>query len=839
MLLLLLILLVGLAVLYAAHRRVAERIDALERMVDYLSHAAAAASREAPEPARPVAAVPTPIEPARVAVPDAAEQHPEPAIPAARETFVNLFERFVGGRLLIWIGGIALAIAGVFLVRYSIEIGLVTPPVRMALAGAFGLLLVAAGEAARRRPGALADPRIAQALVGAGIFVLYAATYGSLTLYGLITLAAASALMALITAAALFLALRHGAPTAVMGLTGGFLTPLLVGDPDASAVPLLAYLALLNAALFALAQRRGWTWLAAAAVILSFLWSAALLFSETHDALAAGAFIVALGIAASMAAPGEGRQLRLIQPAAIGLLQLAVLVARADLGLPAWALFGTLAVASLVLATRRPDYRSLPPVALLLALLLLLSEILGDPTPLTPWIAAAVTLLFAGFAWPRARREDERKLWTLVACAAFASPVIILRVGQPELLARPHWGLAMLLLAAGPATLAWRHRAEARSDGRPDLPLLAAAATMALLLFLAGHDFVARALLPAAWLVVATGLALGARGLGDRGLSVLALLATALGVGLAASLASDLWATVIASLLAEPALVTALPSPLDAFRLLVLPAALLLMIWRWTPRFHSWTRAVPIAAGIFFAGAAYIVFKQLFAIGSLEDFVARGLMERTLITQALFLAGWLLATRRVRLAGLGDVQPSLGAVVTGIAAARLIWFDLIIHNPAFTDQWVGPLPLLNLLLPAWIGGAAWLFAARRRASEGSVWLALFLIALIAGVMLLVRQSFHGAILTAGSMPLGERYGYSLTGLLLSIALLAAGVKLADKPLRFAGLVLLTATILKVFLVDAAALDGILRILSFLGLGVALIGVGKLYASVFEVRQVAR
>ena len=54
-----------------------------------------------------------------------------------------------------------------------------------------------------------------------------------------------------VTAAALVLSLRHGAPTAIMGLIGGFLTPVLVGERSASAVPLLAYLALLDLALFA------------------------------------------------------------------------------------------------------------------------------------------------------------------------------------------------------------------------------------------------------------------------------------------------------------------------------------------------------------------------------------------------------------------------------------------------------------------------------------------------------------------------------------------------------------------------------------------------------------
>jgi uncharacterized membrane protein len=64
------------------------------------------------------------------------------------------------------------------------------------------------------------------------------------------------------------------------------------------------------------------------------------------------------------------------------------------------------------------------------------------------------------------------------------------------------------------------------------------------------------------------------------------------------------------------------------------------------------------------------------------------------------------------------------------------------------------------------------------------------------------------------------------------------VRIGDKALRLAGLALLTATALKVFLVDADALEGVLRILSFLGLGVALIGIGKLYGTVLRAERTA-
>jgi uncharacterized membrane protein len=52
-------------------------------------------------------------------------------------------------------------------------------------------------------------------------------------------------------------------------------------------------------------------------------------------------------------------------------------------------------------------------------------------------------------------------------------------------------------------------------------------------------------------------------------------------------------------------------------------------------------------------------------------------------------------------------------------------------------------------------------------------------------------------------------------------------------LRIAGLALLTLVTFKVFLIDAAALEGILRILSFLGLGLALIAIGWAYGKVLK------
>jgi uncharacterized membrane protein len=841
------LLLLGLFGLFVFTLSLSSRLKQLERRLLEVGGGeapAAPSASSAPDPlfaerrpAAPLAAhaPPPPQEVERPAAWGEPEVGPEPA-PPPRETLGGFFERWVGGRLMIWVGGVALAVAGVLLVRYSIQIGLITPSVQMGMAALFGLLLLGLGELARSRPDWALDRRVAQALVGAGIFVLYATAYGSLILHHLIGNGTAFGLMVMVTGAALILSLRHGAPSAVMGLVGGFLTPMLVGERSETAIPLLTYLALLDVALFTLAGRRGWTWLAAAAALLSFGWSGYLLSWDAPDALAAGGFILLVSVGGSVLRAGQGWQLDFLRPAAIGLLELTVLVGRADIGLPAWFLFGALAGACLLLEGRKREYRPLPAIALLLALLLIAVKALDQPDRI-PFIAAAVTALFAAGSLPAALRRSRPILPFATACAAFLGPAAILRAERPEWLDRPLWGLLFLALAAGPALLAWARRAAAR-EGAVDLPLGVAAAAAMLLLALAAWDLVPADLVPAAWLAIALGAAFAARRLGDEGLVALTLLAAGIAALGAAERVPQLWGTLFLSIAGVPALASNLPGAVLALEALLLPALLLAAVCRPVPARAPRLRSAPLAAaGPVAVAAAYLLFKQAFGLSSEADFFARGLAERTIVNQFLFLSGWLICSGRIPVRFLDERTRWLaGTLLTALAAARLVWFDMLLHNPVLFEQNVGAWPVLNLLAPAYLLSAYWLYRARRGADHelrSGAWLLLSLAALVLGVMLMVRQGFQGPLLNGPGLPSAESYGYSLAGLLLSIALLLAGIRLPDKALRLAGLVLLTATTIKVFLVDAGALEGVLRILSFLVLGIALIGIGKLYTKVLD------
>jgi uncharacterized membrane protein len=835
--LLVLLLSVAVFVMFLQLNGLKTRVRALEAAGDpgFVVERAPADVAEEIEAAR-MHAPPAPAESESVS-----EAEPEPE-PEREEGLGGLFERWVAGRLLIWIGGAALFVAGILLIRYSIEVGLVTPAARMIGAGLFGLLLVAASEYARGRRFA-DDPRIHQVLAGAGLAILYATPYASYVLYQLIGAGAASAAMVAVTAAALILSLRHGAPTAVMGLIGGFLTPALVGDSDSGALPLLAYLALLDLALFAIAWRRGWTWLAAAAVLLSFLWSGFLLTRPPQDALAAGAFALLLGLAACLVRPGEGRQLGLIQPLAIAAVQLAFLVARADLGIEAWALFGALSAATLALAFLRDDYRFAPIVGLALALLLLLAKASSKLDPNVIEAATGITLIYGlGAALAALRRGGP--LWTAVASFGFAAPALIVRAVRPELAERPLWGALLAGLALGPAVLVWASRRTASSEPPASLALLVPAAAAAWLAAAAIWDLAPDDMIAAGWLLVAMALALAARRLDDLALGTVALVAAVAGVARAIWMVPDLSTAAFSSLVGLPVLAADLPNAMAAFWSLAVPALLLAALRLALPPLPlRGLRALYPVAALFAASALYVWFKQAFGLAGQEDFVARGMIERTIVTQVLFAAGWLLGSGRVRIPRVeADMVRTAGMSLTALAAWRVVWFDIIMFNPAFTAQWVGTIPVLNLILPTYLVSAVWLYAARRRAdaaTRSGFWLADFLAVLIAGVALEVRQGFQGAILDGPAMPIAEFYSYSLAGLILAAGLIVAGMRLPDKALRLAGLVLLTATILKVFLVDASELEGVLRIISFLGLGVALIAIGRIYGPVLRAEREGR
>src|SRR5690606_14594349 len=81
--------------------------------------------------------------------------------PRPAATNISL-EETLSTRLMVWVGSIALALGGIFLVRYFAQQGFFGPMARVMLAGAFGATLLGIGEWLRN-----GQARIAQGLTAA------------------------------------------------------------------------------------------------------------------------------------------------------------------------------------------------------------------------------------------------------------------------------------------------------------------------------------------------------------------------------------------------------------------------------------------------------------------------------------------------------------------------------------------------------------------------------------------------------------------------------------------------------------------------------------------------
>ncbi len=797
-----------------------QRLRALTRRIDGLE----SAPRAQPQPTRtaepaPVAVVapppPRPV-PSAIAPPvKRAEAPPPPPAPEPEPDRPSL-ESLIGARLPVWIGAVALVVAGFFLVRYAVEIGLLTPAVRTILAALFAVILVIASEAARRIPALAEDPRIGQALAGAGIASSYATLYIAAALYHLIGPLPAFVLMIAVTTLGLFLALRHGPPTAVLALAGGFIAPLVAGYDAAGIGPLLAYLGLFTAALFGLAIHRGWGWLALAATVVGFGWVNFLLVALDPILLTGpAAFVIALALAATLALPRAGITSAWLRtaPLVAGLIQLLIFAPALAFDGFAWSFYLVLAAAALILAWR--DGRHLPGALAALGLsLALLAAALVAPDHGATFIAAPILALL--FAAPGLVLLDRARSWAVIALGGIAGPVLLTNLLEPSRLADWHWTLLELVAAALAFTVSWRRRTATDSH---DPGLIGGAFTAASLFATAAGQLVAIEWIGAIFALATIGLGLWARHTGDRAL--LALPALGIAAVLIAAIEPILdYALLIAQSLAGEGVTTPLLPPLvEAFRaLLPLIAAIALL----APDARQFGRLRSTALGIGIAAALLLLYhlaKLPLAIASDDRFTSLGFIERAAITHALLAAAVLLRTR----------LHAIALVLFGLALGRLLWFDLLVLNPLFVAQqvWAFPLALHLALAGFWLTR----FLPQPTATRAAITAALLT------TLAAVRQAAHGSILT-GPIGTGENYGYSIALLLLAIAWLTLGIRSASRDLRLTGLGLLTFVTLKVFLIDAAALDGLLRILSFLGLGVALIGIGWVYRRFLAARPKA-
>ncbi|MGD9128378.1 MAG: DUF2339 domain-containing protein, partial [Planctomycetia bacterium] len=157
---------------------------------------------------------------------------------------------------LIRIGALILVVGFGFLLKFLYDKDVVTPSALMGLFSVIGLGIVAGGTFFLRRK---QYHLLGQGLVGIGITTLYLTVFASMQYFKLIDQTPAFLLMGVITCMACGIAYKFDTLlVALMGVIGGYLTPILLSTGVVNLPGLLAYLSILTAGVLALSYAKDW-----------------------------------------------------------------------------------------------------------------------------------------------------------------------------------------------------------------------------------------------------------------------------------------------------------------------------------------------------------------------------------------------------------------------------------------------------------------------------------------------------------------------------------------------------------------------------------------------------
>jgi uncharacterized membrane protein len=850
-------------------RKAFNQLDALRARLDAIE---AAAPRVAATPVAPppVPGYETPIAP--LAADEVSDEIPEeaappsppasppptPGIPAPAPQPGLGFEERIGTRWVVWIGGLTLALGGFFMVRYSIEQGLLGPGVRVLLGGLFALALLAAGEWTRRKESiAVIEPlpiaNIPAVLTAAGTAVAFATVYASYALYDFLVSATAFILLGLVALGTLAAALLHGPALAGLGIAAAFATPILVSSQQPDFWALYLYLAVVTAAAFGLARIRLWRWLAVTTIVLATLWTFPCLqcgpsMVGPHALHVIAGFILAalLVVCGFMFGPPaeQGR----IEPISSGALAAYLLGAtmivlnsfHADTAMIVFALLvaGTLfvawcaeaAAAAIVAASAfvfivfaewavrgNPDMLVLP----------------GGPLPgigpaatdssvslhLTTAAIFAVGFGAAGFlAQGRSISATVPVLWS--ACAVFTPLALLIALYARAHLDRsiPFAIVAVVLAAAfGAATESLSKR-----DHRPGLPISTALfATGTLAAIALALTFA----LEKGWLTIALAL----MSLGTAWISMQRP------IPFLRWLAAILAGIVVARIGYEPRIVG------DAIGLTPIFNWLL---WGYgIPALSFWIASILLRrrgddAPLRTVESAAILFTVLLAFMEIRHAVNNGNVYGTtslteIALQVCVALAMAIGLERLRIRT-GSIVHNVGAILLTVFAGLASVFGLmLLETPIFWPTNVGGvffnLLLLGYAMPAVLALLlSYAVAGRRRPAYANTIAAFALVLALTYVTFEIRRLYHGPVLSRGPTTGAEQYTYSVAWLAFGVVLLGVGILFNSQRARLASAVVIALTIAKVFVIDISTLTDVYRALSFICLGLVLLPIGWLY-----------
>jgi uncharacterized membrane protein len=851
------------------------RVEAQFRAGGPLPAAEVAPEPEAPPPAAPAAPAAAEI-PAELPPEGLGETRPElppetvpPAPPAQPRPG---FEEALGTRWAVWVGGVALALGGLFLVRYSIEQGLLGPGARIAAGALFALALIAAGEWMRRREiaspfAAIPSAHVPGVLTAAGTSTAFATVYAAYALYGMVGPGAAFVFLGAVAVITMFASALHGPALAALGFVGALASPLLVSSAEPKLWPVMLYLAFVVCAAYGLARLRLWLWLALSAAVGGILWT--LPFTASTDLLPAMAHLLiqtALAGAFIVADPYRRTSDEEAWPdpiangvlLAFSLLAIVIVASHhADAARPAFA--GAVALIMLGLGYR---FAPAAPAAASAALVVLGTMLVwpvareagAEPRNIFPDFSGAsprpqAVETYLAFAGGLLALIAGASLWRTTRGRLLPIPMVAWYIGAATVgpllaLVIAYWrvtafdrsvsfAVVAALLAAGFAlATGWLRRQETETlDGvRLAAGATASAAVAALA---AGLTFA----LDKGMLTVAFALAaLGTAWVADRtGLPVLRYVVAAIGIIVTGRLAYD------------PTIAGGELGTTPIFNWLLwgygVPALSFFLASRLLER-GGRDRVVRFAESLSIAFAALLVYFEIRhwlqggdPFAETSDHLEMGLIA----TAGLAFSLVMVRVQARRPDPVYHVASLIfGAITLGVCAFGLA----IVVNPLWSgDEVIGGAVfnslILAYLLPAILAGLLYRSARGARPdwyvrAAGALALALHLLYTV----LEIRRIFQGPSIDL-SLPTGqgEMWTYSIALLVIGVAILAVGFLRDSRTLRLLSAGYIILAVLKVFIIDLGNLEGVTRALSFIGLGLALVGIGLAYQKLLGRRSV--
>ncbi len=863
------------------------------------SEAQIAALRGGPPPdagQAPAGEMPTPIAlppPAEASVPPVGEGPPEepgeadatppvqPGAPEPAKPRKSLEER-LGTRWAVWVGGLALALGGILMVRYSIEQGIFGPGARIFFGGLLALALVGAGEWLRRGSQGIVVPGLEAAhipsiLTAAGTVTAFGTVYAAHALYGFIGPAFAFLLLGAIGVATMFAAALHGPMLAGLGLAGAYAGPLLVASDKPSPWPVVLYLAVVAASAHGLARLRRWLWLAAFAVGGAFLWGLPYL-----DQAAAGSYEWArAGFAHVLLQLALAAVFMAIEPH-LGMKDEEAEVDQVATG----ALLAMAALAVAMLSDSRFEAVGWVPFAAAAAGLLAATGWLSPPAAAGAALAGLPVVAVAAF-WPGLKEVPDASL-----LAPFAAQVLRL----PENVSAYLTMLA--ILATGTAAVAGYRLWRGPTLSAPVSGLYALGATVppVLALVLAylritqfdtsipfalfgvvlagGFVWVAERFLARELIVPLPGIRLGTGAFAaaaiaalsfalvaflSRGYMTVAFALMALGTAYVSTLrdipllrpaVAAIGLVVLGRMVWDPVIMGPDVGRLPILNWLLIGYGIPAVAFALAGRILE-LRAVDLAQRL--ADALAVLFTALLLFFQIRHALNGGdplaptsshIEQGLHVLMAILMAYVLMRLDLAR----GNAVFRWASIALGTIAILFGVFGLLLfENPLFSsdgNEVRGVAILSSLLLAYLLPGLAAAFLARTSRGLRPNWYVTSLF-ILAGILVFfyvtleIRHVFQGPRIglfrsTGGA----EHWAYSAGWLLLGIVYLAYGIWRGVGVARFASALLVLLAVVKVFLFDLSELTGLWRALSFITLGAVLIGIGLAYQKLVFARPPA-